>query len=164
MACLGLMGYIGVIKMERDHARKEVISLKLQIQKNAAITSQLEDSNKELTAKYHEALKNQFALQSAQGEASIERIKKDEASKHITVSPDIVSLFNGLKPPAQATPVAKSGDDGKAAALEKTLNDLLQVVSVNDANHNKCIAQVEMWQEFWRDYEERYRAIVNVSP
>lgn len=163
VACLSLMGYIWVIKAERDHYKNQVVELKLEIKKNNEITEQLETSNKQLTAKYREALKNQFALQTTQGEVVAERIKKDEASKTIAISPDAVSLFNGLKPAAEATPVPKSGDVREAPAAEKTLNALLLVTNFNDTNHLKCIATVEMWQEFWREFDERYRAIVDVS-
>jgi hypothetical protein len=163
IACLSLMGYIWVIKTERDHYKSQVVELKLQIKKNSEITSQLETSNQELTEKYKNSLKNQFALQSTQGEVAAERIKKDEASKHIAVSPDTISLFNGLKPPAQATPVTKSGDAPEAGTAQKTLNQLLEVSNFNDSNHLKCIATVEMWQEFWLDYTMRYEAITNVA-
>lgn len=166
VACLALMGYIKVLHMEIDHYKGQVVELKQVIQKNAETEEQLQIANKGLTEKYKQALKNQFAMQDSQGQIVAERIKKNEASKHIPLDAELIGLFNGLKPAPPAAPTAVRGDapnpspDQEAVVPEKTLNDLLQVAAYNDNNHAKCIAQVQMWQEFWKDYEMNYKAIV----
>jgi hypothetical protein len=61
------------------------------------------------------------------------------------------SVFNASVriPATPAEPDAR--DDGKAGAPEADLNldDVLRVSIENNANHLKCVAQVEAWQSFW---------------
>ncbi len=116
----------------------------------------MEEAASALTKRYHESLANQFAVQAVAGAAVKERIKKNEETKRIALSADIVSLFNDSKPAtkSEATPPAVSSNAGGTGTPEAvTLNVLLLTSAENDANHLRCIAQVHEWQHFWKDTE-----------
>lgn len=165
VAALSLMGYIKVLHLEIDHYKEKAQEYEAVIAANNEKTTELEVAAAAQTQKYKEALHNQFALQQAAGEVAAQRIKNDAESKAIVVSPNVVGLFNGLKPAAQVPTTTITGDAGTASTTEKTLNDLLAVSNENDNNHLKCIKQVEAWQGFWKDWSMKYTSIVNaVAP
>lgn len=164
VAALGLLAYIKILHMEINHYKAEAATAKAAIAANGELEEQLNQAFNEMSKKYHDSLKNQFALQDSQGQAVRERIAKNEASKHVPLDADLIGLFNGLKPTPGPVATAKPGDDGKAAAAQeavKTLNDLLVVSAENDENHLKCIATVEQWQTFWKEFEMTYKARVS---
>lgn len=164
VAALGLLIYIKILHMEINHYKAEVVAARAAIAANGELEEQLNQAFNEMSKKYHDSLKNQFALQDAQGQAVRERIAKNEASKHVPLDADLIGLFNGLKPSPGPVATAKPGDDGKATTPQEavsTLNDLLVVSTENDENHLKCIATVEKWQEFWKEFEMKYKARVS---
>lgn len=177
---LAALGYVKILHMEIDHYKEKVVTLELAIDKANKQQKQLEDNAVVLTNRYKESLSNQFKLQEAQGQVIHERIKKNEESKRIVISDDIISLFNDSKPriklkipadtikgdDARTTSITNNskpptGEEASTLAYEHTLNELLDISAYNDANHVKCIATVKEWQSFWTDYESTYKAVAN---
>jgi hypothetical protein len=177
VACLALMGYIGVLHLEINHYKSEVVALQLEKKAAAAKTAQLEANAENITKMYHESLANQFKLQDAAGTAVHERIVKNEASKHVILDSDIVGLFNSSKPSLKLKDTTNpiKGNAGRPSSIEEdpryadeaplayehTLNELLDISAYNDSNHLKCIGVVHEWQNFWKDYTESYGAVSN---
>jgi uncharacterized membrane-anchored protein YhcB (DUF1043 family) len=159
LAIAAVIGYITVLRLEVDHYKTKAGELELEI--STAKANQVQEEERQnlafdaQTKKYADSLR-------AKGDAIMKgyadvaaKIKAHEASKHIVLTPDVVELFNstvGPEPRASEAPRAKQEDDGKASALAKTLNDLLEVSNENNANHQVCIEQVLEWQAFWKDY------------
>lgn len=160
---LGLLGYIKVLHLKIDHYKAEAVAAKAAIAANGELEEQLQAAYSEMSKKYHEAVKNQFALQDSQAATVIERIKKDETSKHVPLTDNDISLFNSLKPAPSVITRTESGNVSPTAPTEEavTLNRLLLVSAENDANHLKCIIVVEKWQTFWKEFSMAYMAAVN---
>ena len=173
----GAITYIKVLKMEVAHYKKEVVEAKaetkrvtLQFQKvvddaeNREI--QLSSDNAELSERIA-SLNNENTKLIDQHTTDIkEQVKTNEELRKLKLSLDLIRLFNASKqPPGEHNEVVANsnpGNDGKAAATQEvTGTELFTIIAENDANHLKCIATVEKWQEFWKGYVanvERVRA------
>jgi len=164
LAIVSLVGYIGFLKWEVRHYKTAFQDAKAELAAAAHREEQLEAANAGITRKYEESLKDQNALVDMAMNAIGERIKKDEELARIKLSPNAARLFNQSKrDPSAKTAEAKQGDVGKASTPDAgtystgqniPLTDIFIVVAQNDANHWKCVKQVEMWQNFWGDYEQ----------
>lgn len=157
LAVLMLLGYIQTLRLEVKHYKSSAIEAKQEL-KDAQITAKAEHDRQ--TAEADAITKAHLDTLRRKGDEIMKgyndvvtKIKAHEASKHVIITPDVVSLFNestGNKP--TSAPEAKPANDGKTSTTETTLNQLLVVTAENNANHLKCIAQVEEWQAFWEAY------------
>lgn len=176
IAFLSLIGYIKTIQIERDHYHQRYISAEAQIAKlvdSQKIAEQtLRDESAQVTAKYKDTLKTANTLVTENARLNSENIKNAKELANVKLSLDAIRLFNASKQSTAEeanSSKAVSGNDDSTAAVAKALEeksqslaDLLQVVNTNDANHLKCIKQVEEWQKFWPDVEatvEKYNAV-----
>lgn len=157
------LGYVKVLHMEINHYKGQVVALKSSIAEAERTEKELRDAADVQTAKYKDSLRVKTVEIELKAQDIVKEIKKDEASKRITLERDVVRLFNSSKPQAGPEAVAptKPKDDGKAATNLTSLNDLLVVSSKNDANHQVCIETVDEWQRFWKEYVENYKAVAN---
>jgi hypothetical protein len=154
--------------MRIDHYKSENLELTLVIEQANAKNKRLEDHAQALTAKYEGSLALKQKELDKTSKDLKERIKKDEESRRIKLSANVVGLFNASKSESnsKAAPEAKPSDDGgtsPAPQVTITLNDLLLTSAENDKNHLKCIDQVHEWQKFWKDFETTVGS-VNESP
>lgn len=168
LAVLSLVGYIKILHWQIDSCKKENLELTLVIQQANAKSQKLEDHAKALTEKYEDSLKEKQKKVDDLSNTLKERIKKNEESRRVKLSSNVVGLFNASKSESRSEPVAeaKPSDDGGAstpAQVTTTLNDLLLVSAENDKNHLKCIDQVHEWQRFWKDFAASVGS-VNESP
>ncbi len=171
LAIAGLLGYIETIKLERDHYKSKSNELQLQLdtaKKEAdAKQTELQANADAITDKYRTTLATANTLVTENAKLNAQNIAKDKELASVKLSLNAIGLFNASKSTEQdSAPETKQGDDGKATAIaealkesNKTLADLLQVTTINDANHLKCIATVEAWQKFWSDYEASVEAV-----
>lgn len=157
------LGYVKALHWQIDHYKEEVVALRSAIAEAERTEKELQDAAEVQTAKYKDSLRVRAVEIELKAQDIIKEIKKDEASKRIALSRDVVRLFNDSKPKAGPEAVAnpKPEDDGKAATNLTSLNDLLVVSSKNDANHQVCIDTVDEWQRFWTEYVANYKAVAN---
>ncbi len=174
-AIAGLLAALGgqhwYYKNKVDGLENDITRLTLSIESANIKEKALEHSAVELTKKYKESLHNQQELQNEMGRQATKRIKEDEETKRITLSANVVSLFNSSKPATKGetiTPTIRLNAGGAAATttpappIEEatiTLNDLLLISASNDKEHLKCIDQVHEWQHFWTDVEQSVKAL-----
>lgn len=154
------ISYVGVLHLEINHYKDKVIAL----EKEKAIVQEknnlLEHNATEISKKYARQLENRLLEEQKKSKLVQERIKKDEESKRIPLSSNVVSLFNASKPDAQPASTTERKDVGEASPNRETsLNALLEVSARNDAAHQTCIETVAEWQAFWKDYSEGVKAI-----
>lgn len=157
------LGYVKILHLKIDHYREQVVELRLANKEAEQQVKKLEDNATVLTKKYERSLENkQLEIDRVVKQRALERIKHDEETKRIRLSANVVGLFNSGKPPSDGedpAPAVRSNDENPPAG-GKTLNDLLTVVVINDANHEACRQQVIEWQNFWTDYENSFKATV----
>ncbi len=178
VAVLGLVGYIKVIQLERDHYHQQYVNAEAQITRlvdsSKIAEAQSAQDAAELTDKYKSTLATANTLVTENARLNAQNIAKDKELAAVKLSLNAVRMFNASKQSTaeegQSTTTV-SGNDGSTAATAKaleeksqTLADLLQVVNINDANHFKCIKTVEEWQSFWKDYSTRVEALNNAQP
>lgn len=185
VAVLGLVGYIKVIQLERDHYHQQYVNAEAQITRlvdsSKIAEAQSAQDAAELTDKYKSTLATANTLVTENARLNAQNIAKDKELAAVKLSLNAVRMFNASKQSTaeegQSTTTV-SGNDGSTAATAKaleeksqqaadtarTLADLLQVVNINDANHLKCIKTVEEWQSFWKDYSTRVEALNNAQP
>lgn len=160
------LGYVKVLHLQIDHYKTQVIELKAEAAAVREKNTLLEHAATELSKKYARQLENNLLEQQKAAKLTQERIKRNEESKRIALSSDLVSLFNDSKPNSPPVTGAVSSDvSGTSTAQatltsdQRTLNQLLQVSAENDANHLNCIATVKEWQNFWADFKRSVNAI-----
>jgi len=156
---IAALGYVKVLHMQIDHYKSQVIELKAEAQAVREKNTLLEHAATEQSKKYARQLENQLLEKQKQAKLTQERIKKNEESKRITLSSDIVSLFNDSKPDGEAAPRAEQSNVRITSTAEATLNQLLLISAENDANHLNCIATVKEWQNFWADFKRSVQAV-----
>jgi hypothetical protein len=164
LAVVSLLGYIGLLRWQVSHYKTAFQDAKAELAAAAHREEQLEAANAGITRKYQESLKDLNAQVDKTMEVIGERIAKDEELASIKLSLNAARLFNQSKrDPSAKAPQAKQGDAGKASTpdasaysrgLSVPLTAIFTVVARNDANHWKCVKQVDMWQNFWGDYEQ----------
>lgn len=161
-----LLVYVGILKIEVGHYERA--SQKWEQAYNTIKSyyqtreTQLTDAAKQITAEHQDTLKRYNALVKERNKLLQERIKANEELKRVTLSAELISLWNASKrdPDSQESPDAKQGDDGGTSASKAvTLQDLYAVSAENDANHWSCIKQVHEWQTFWRKYSTAVEAV-----
>lgn len=113
----------------------------------------------ELTAKYQDVVKQNNELVDQVNKAVKEKISANEELKRVRLSLSLVQLWNESKQASSQASAAVQGNDAKtsgakAPTTEVTLQDLFIVSAENDANHLKCVKQVEAWQSFWQDAQK----------
>ena len=155
-------GRYEAVRIERDHYIKKVASLDLelkQIKEDEEIKKQEQEKlAADLTAKYQNTLATANTLVTENARLNSENIKNAKELRDVKLSLDAIRLFNDSKQDtAQVSAPTIKDNAGNTTASSKatpevSLQDLLQVVNTNDANHLKCIQQVEEWQHFWTDY------------
>lgn len=159
LVVVAALGYVKALHMEIDHYKSKVV----QLEKEKALVQEknnlLEHNATELSKKYARQLENKLLEEQKKAKLVQERIKKDEESKRINLSANVVELFNAGKPDDQPAPTTERKDDAKTSTDSKTLNDLLSITATNDANHKECIETVLEWQNFWTDYSSGVKAI-----
>lgn len=161
-----LAGYIGFLKVEVGHYKKQVGELNLTIatmEREAVRKSEAySNASDAITAKYADQLDaKQKELDKEKSNALAARIKANKELAAVRLSAESVRLFNDSKqsPSDQAAP-AKPGDAGKASGTaEVTLTDLFLVSKVNDENHLKCVKNLTKWQSFYSDLEQTVKQI-----
>lgn len=154
------LAYVKILHMEINHYKSKVVALEQEkaiiVEKNAL----LETAALDQTKRYSRQLENRLLDQQRDAKIVQERIKKDEETKRIAISSNVVELFNASKPDTQTVTTTKPKDDGKASTTGAiTLNDLLSTSARNDANHVVCIETVIEWQNFWKDFETGVKAV-----
>lgn len=164
LAISSLVGYIEVIKLERNHYKKQYQDIQLQLdtvrKDSKAKQDQLQADANAITSKYRSALTDANILTTENAKLNAQNIAKDKELTSVKLSLNAIRLFNASKSTDKDSVAnTEQGNDGTSASLAKALEeksqslaDLLQVVNINDANHLKCIATVEQWQKFWSDY------------
>lgn len=156
---LAALGYVKVLHMQIDHYKSQVIELKAEAQIVREKNTLLEHAATEQSKKYARQLENQLLEKQKQAKLTQERIKRNEESKRVTLSSDIVSLFNDSKPDSPAVARTEPSDVSGTTSAQTTLNQLLLVSAENDANHLNCIATVKEWQNFWADFKRSVQAV-----
>ena len=170
LAIAFLVGYIETLRLERDHYKSKAGELQLEIDtakaEQAKETARLQLDFDAITAAHKGTLLVKGAAIMKGFDETLKRIKAHEPSKHIPLTPDVVELFNATTGPdsepsrAIERNVREAGEDKTLVdqvikenrQLSVTLNDLLVVSDENNAEHQKCIKQVEEWQVFWEKY------------
>lgn len=154
------LGYVKILHMEINHYKSKVVALEQEKAIVAEKNALLETAALDLTKKYSRQLENNLLEQQKKAQQVQERIKKDEETKRIALSSNVVELFNASKPDTQTAPATKPEDVRKTSTTgTTTLNDLLSVSARNDANHVVCIETVAEWQNFWKDFEAGVKAV-----
>lgn len=164
VAVVSLLGYIGLLRWQVNHYKTAFQDAKAELAAAARREKGLEAANAGITRKYEESLKDLNAQVDKTMEVIGERIAKDEELASIKLSLNAARLFNQSKrDPSAKAAQAKQGDAGKASTTDAStysrglsipLTAIFTVVARNDANHWKCVKQVDMWQNFWGDYEQ----------
>lgn len=166
-----LLAWIGILKLEVGHyqhasqkweqAYKEIKNY-YEVRQNM-----LDEASARITKDHQETLKRFNQVVKEKNALLKERIQKNEELRNYKLSLDALRLFNESKrhPDSQEPATTQPGDDGKAGTSQgvtiKTdisLADLFTVSAENDANHWKCIKQVDEWQNFWIAYKTAVEA------
>lgn len=169
LAIAGLAGYIWFLKAEVKHYRAAAANARAELAAAVAREEKLQLASEGITAKYKDALVETKKLVEENAKLLEEAIQHDKELNTLRVSYAAVGLFNASKrAPGTAAPKAVKGDDGKAGSADPAgttngikrsvpLSEIFALVARNDANHWKCVKQVENWQSFWTDYETAYK-------
>lgn len=160
-----LVGYVWFLNVRLDHwkgvAQERTAELALAKKKQA----DLEADFATITKKYESALVETKETVEKNAKLIEEAIQHDKELNILRVSYNAVGLFNASKrDPSRPAPKAIQGNDGKAGTadpsgttngLKRTvpLSEIFSLVAKNDANHWKCVKQVESWQAFWIEFE-----------
>lgn len=166
LAGILLAGYVGFLKVEVGHYKKQVGELNLTIatmEKESVRKSEAySNASDAITAKYADQLDaKQKELDKEKSNALAERIKTNKELKSMRLSLELVQLWNQSKQGSgnQVAP-AQPGNDGKASGAQAvTLTDLFLVSKENDENHLKCVKNLEKWQNFYQDLEATVKQI-----
>ena len=157
------LSYVKILHMEIDHYKEQAVELRLAIKQSEDRKKLLEDNATALNKKYETQLYAKQLEEDKKAKAIRERIKNDKESKLIVLPTTSVQLFNASKPdvsePTTTTKQDHDGETGTDPTVVITLNKLLEVSAVNDANHQKCINQVLEWQNFWTDYKDSVQSV-----
>ncbi len=159
VAIAAVMGYIGVLRVERNHYAAKAKSLEVLVSSLKTQAKLQEDSLKadaaDLTRKYQNTLKDANTLVTVNARLNAENIKNAKELRDVKLSYNAIRLFNASKQAdPNPAPQAVEGNAGNTSpASEASLQDLLTVVNSNDENHLKCINALEQWQKFWPDVE-----------
>jgi hypothetical protein len=158
------LGYVKTLHWQIEHYEAQAVELRLEIAKANEKEKQLEANAKALTEKYKDSLQVKAVEIELNAQDKVKEIVKNEESKRIALSRDVVRLFNSGKPDTKPETVAPAKQtDAPEASPNRTvtLNELLVVSARNDANHQLCIETVGEWQRFWNDYVITYGAVAN---
>jgi hypothetical protein len=151
------VGYVGVLKFEVGHYKKEVVALQLERDKAVTLRNEQETLAKqranEITKAHADAAARENELIDQNNKLVKDKINANEELKRVKLSLNLVQLWNSSKQPQPTPAAAEQGNVGKAdPAKTFDLSQLFTVSAENDANHLKCIKVVEEWQSFWSDY------------
>lgn len=183
---IGLYARYETVRIERDHYKAEVTTL---TQHAKDLDSKIEANNKAfeaakkqaaqdaatITAKYKDALIQRNQAIEVNSKFVEKQIAQDKELASLKLSLRTVELFNASKQsasvqqPGSGPSNSESANGGNTPSTDQassqqtnvTLADLLLVSEQNDKNHLKCIAQVKTWQNFWDDYQTKYRKLQN---
>lgn len=169
VAILSLGGYIQFLRVDVEHYKTKYQNTQLALDTLVKNSKDKEDKlaadAKAATAKYQNTLRDANLLIVANAKLNAENIQNAKELRNVKLSLATVQLFNASKQStteANQPPTAKQGDAPTTSTTENvTLQDLLLIGNENDANHLKCIKQVEDWQKLWKDTEaivEKYNA------
>lgn len=169
-----ILGYIGYLKVDRNHWKKVAQELQLVINQANEREAALQRGNAAITDKYKSALVAIETQASQISKLTQEKIKNDQELKSLRISLHALQLFNATKvDPATTVAGTKQGDDGKTAGtttietggtyngITIPLSEVFQQVAKNDEAHWKCVKVVEEWQHFWQDYKANYEGVMN---
>ena len=155
LAIVAFIGYIAFLKVEINHYKAKWQSAEAEIVAAKGREDRLAAANEGITAKYNQTLALYFTKAKAMNTLLQEKIKNDKELDSLRISAHAVELFNESKRnPSIPTPQTIEGNDGKASTPSTSLAVVFAKVAENDSNHWKCVAQVELWQSFWGDYEQ----------
>ncbi len=173
---LGLVSYIATIKIERNHYKSEYeateVKLAALVNSSKAKETLLDDGNKAISDRYANSLRDANSLVIANARLNQENIANAKELAAVKLSLNAVRLFNASKQSTTETSQPANtvqGTDGtttpatETPVVTSTLQDLLAVTAVNDANHLVCIKTVETWQKFWIDYVNNVDASNNAN-
>lgn len=162
LAVASLVGYITFLRWEVKHYRVKYENAQAELAAAKTREDELSAANAGITRKYEESLKDVNAVVDKMMEYVSENIKKDEELASIKLSLNAARLFNQSKrDPSTKSTTTKQGDaretntpqtSAYSGNVKIPLTDFFIVVAENDANHWKCVKQVELWQSFWGDY------------
>ena len=166
LAGILLAGYIGFLKVEISHYKKEVGTLQLTIttmeRESVRKSEAYSNAADAITAKYEDKLDaKQKELDKEKANALTERIKSNKELKSVRLSLELVQLWNQSKQTAsnQAAEAKPRNDANTAGTKTITLGDLYLVSKENDENHIKCVTNLKKWQSFYSDLEATVKQI-----
>lgn len=154
-------------------AETQLIALRLEVTqanaKTATVEREAADNAAQLTSKYKNVLAAKDVVISKNEALNEQNIKQSKELRNLHLSLNAVRLFNASKQQAESGGVPASGANSAATvkgndattgtAGTVTVSDAFQVVAHNDANHLRCIAKVQQWQSFWKDFSTKYVAL-----
>lgn len=168
LLALAAVTYVGVLKFEVSHYKSKYEAAEAELASAVKREELLTASVNGITTKYENTMKA-FSKTLSEKEAILEeRILRDEELRHLRISYAAVGLFNQSKrnPSGTITQAIKGNDGATRATITipasdgsesrsgtVPLSEIFALVAKNDANHWKCVNQVETWQHFWIDYE-----------
>lgn len=177
---LALYARYETVRIERDHYKAQVITLKGQVEtlndqisaQNAEYKRELDKATKsadDITKKYNNVLTSLDNVLNTNLELRKNIYAKDKELTSVKLSLRTVELFNRTTTsmPEAGNQVAntKPENAGNTAsnnqAANVTLADLLEVSDENNANHLACIEQVKQWQSFWNDFVVSQQSLGN---
>lgn len=162
IAVLVAVGYVGTIKIQKAYYKHQVVQFEQQAKENDMKNQQLEKAAADITEKYKDSLKTNKALIDKNRKLATEKIQNDKELRDMRLSANAVRLFNDTKPSANGqNPTATVGTNDGSTGANKTFTvaDAFAVSAENDINHQVCIDTVLKWQNFWKDYSTRLKAI-----
>ncbi len=162
-----VVGYIAILKTEVSHYKAKAETIQAQydaaVAKAKSDLDTLEATNKQLSANIADTEKAWSKAQAENLKYFQDKIKNDKELAALKLSLNAVRVFNESKNPgganSQGSTDTNAPDDGKAGTAQASLADLLAVSAENDANHFRCIKQVEEWQDFWTGYVKNVSAV-----
>lgn len=167
LAVLALVGYITALKMEVSHYKGKYEEVSAELASAQHREDVLKAEVEGLTTKYKDSLVETKKVVEMNTKLLEEAIQNDIELNTLRVSYNAISLFNKSKrDPSSPASQAVKGNAGKASTTVELsdpntgfvgrtvpLSEIFSLVAKNDANHWKCVKQVEAWQGFWSDYE-----------
>lgn len=163
LAVLGLAGYIWFLKAEVNHYKSAAQEARAELAAAAVREEKLRLASEGIEKKYAAALVETKKTIELNAKLIEEAIQHDKELATLRVSYNAIGLYNASKrTPSAPAPKAVKGDDGKAGTADPSgtangvrVNDGIPLtvvwknVAQNDANHWKCVRQVEAWQGFY---------------
>ena len=159
LAIAAFAGYIGLLKHKVNSLTEDLAASELVIAKYKDNEEKLVRQAAEITKQHEAVLKDFNAEVTKNAKLTQDKIKLNKELNSVLVTLNAVKLFNESKSNT-SPPDAVKGDDAETSGTPVVpLASLFSIVAENDANHLKCVKQVEEWQVFWTDFASSVREV-----